>query len=548
MTLLQSKLRLVTRDEEELAEIQQKLVDLAQETRQELTGVGELYARVARSAKQLGASNEQLLTVTRAVGQAIQISGSSAVESQAGMIQLSQALASGTLRGDELRSVLEQMPRVAQAIADGLGVTVGKLRELGAEGRLTSQQVLTALISQAGRLNEEFRRLEPTVGQSLTVLTNELKLAVSELLNAAGTTSSLSRGIRDLAEAIRSARDLAKDLGETFASMGVTSERVGAFFRSLKSIPGASGLGALSGLFGEEKKKGRQRIGSRQVTPPGSFNAALLEQVDPLQEVRISVQRLSDEVPQFLRDMSESTETEVERQVRTYEELKASLQALRSEGLITPETQSARLQEGLDELLPEFDLGEIRSLYKKVKKETTELGEFMKGVWQGVGRSIQATLSDAIYEWDFSLKSLVDITRRAMADVLSAIITSGIKDAFLKQFSGGGGGSSGTNWLSLFTGFLGFAAGGGRVDRPTIVGEDGTELVLPPARVMNKRQMAFAGGGGVVFSPVNNFTIIEREDPEQTRREMFEYVEFRTAQQQAEFVRTLQRSGVEVKG
>lgn len=101
----------------------------------------ELYARVARNADGLGASQAELLRVTEAVNQAIQVSGASSAEAAGGVIQFSQALASGELRGEELRSVLENMPRLAQAIIDGLeqigvgaNLTIGDLRKLAEQG------------------------------------------------------------------------------------------------------------------------------------------------------------------------------------------------------------------------------------------------------------------------------------------------------------------------------------------------------------------------------------------------------------------------------
>lgn len=559
MTLLESKLRLVSTSEENLARVQSQVVDLARDTRQQLDSVGELYARLARSSKTLGASQSDILRVTRAVGQAIQISGNTAMEAEAGMIQLSQALASGTLRGDELRSVLEQMPRVAQAIAEGLGVTVGQLRALGAEGRLTSDQVFKALISQTGKLNDEFRKLTPTVGQSMTVLGNELKVAVASLLDATGTTNRLTSAITKLSEAIRAIPSLIGSVEDFFSrfrdQIDRTAERFPRITRALDILTKLSPF-RIPGLIddfldsddadqytrGGGPRRGRQRRA-----------ANLNEAVSPVEAVRIRVQKIADDVPAHLRRMSEATRTETEQQIASYNELKATLEALRSEGLITRDQQQARLSEGLDELLPEIDIQKIRDMYKPVRQQTSEIGEFMKGVWQEVGRSIHSTLSDALYDWKLSWRSLLDIARRALADITAAIITSGIKgalkDALSVSGSGSGGGSSFLGSIVKGVGSLFGLASGGNFDGPRIVGEDGPEIVTGRGRVFNARQLAFAGAGqSIQFAPVNYFTIVERENPEKTKLEMIEYFETRTAQQQAEFVRTLQRSGVNVRG
>src|SRR5690606_1629264 len=90
------------------------------------------------------------------------------------LVQLSQGLATGTLRGQDLNSVLSQAPRLAQAIADGLGVTVGRLRELGAEGKLSAEAVIGALESQAATIKREFESAVPTISTAVTRLGNSL--------------------------------------------------------------------------------------------------------------------------------------------------------------------------------------------------------------------------------------------------------------------------------------------------------------------------------------------------------------------------------------
>jgi hypothetical protein len=276
--------------------------------------------------------------------------------------------------------------------------------------------------------------------------------------------------------------------------------------------------------------------------------------VAELEEIRVTVRKLVDENGDLMRELNEQTRTAVQKQAAEYTKLKETLVFLRDQQLITSREFNERLGDALDELLPEFDLNEIRAKYITLKRETDELGEFMKGVWQGVGQSIQATLSDAIYEWKLSWKSLVDIARRALADIASAIITSGIQK-LLKQQLGAGGGSGDQSILAdSFFAFLGSgttkgAAGGGRISGVTKVGEEGPELLFGNGFVMNQRQMAFAGMGGakVNYAPTFNLVIQSNGDKESERR-MAEYVETRIAQSQGEFARIMQRSGVEVRG
>ena len=131
---LTNKLKLVTSGTEQLAQVQESLFDVAQDTRASYEATIDLYSRLARSTEQLGLSQTDLLGITEAVNQAVAISGVQAASASAALFQLGQGLAADALRGQELNSVMEQTPRLARAIADGLGVEIGALRDLAAEG------------------------------------------------------------------------------------------------------------------------------------------------------------------------------------------------------------------------------------------------------------------------------------------------------------------------------------------------------------------------------------------------------------------------------
>ena len=118
---LRSQLRLVTDDQEALNRVYADTFQLAQDTRQDLESTINLYARLARATEEVGTSEADLLTITRAINQSFIVSGASAQEASSAILQLSQGIASGTLRGEELNSVLENSPRLARAIAEGLG-------------------------------------------------------------------------------------------------------------------------------------------------------------------------------------------------------------------------------------------------------------------------------------------------------------------------------------------------------------------------------------------------------------------------------------------
>lgn len=123
----------------------------------------DAFLRVARNAEALGATRTEILQLTDTVQKLGIISGATGSEVSAGMLQLGQALAAGKLNGDELRSIMENMPALAKAIADGMKITTGELRAMGAAGELTSDKVFKAILTQTKKTEEEFKTLPNTV-------------------------------------------------------------------------------------------------------------------------------------------------------------------------------------------------------------------------------------------------------------------------------------------------------------------------------------------------------------------------------------------------
>lgn len=198
-TNFQNRLKLVTTDTRNLAAVTRELFDIANRTRQSYESTATLYSRVALSAKDLGVSQKQLLQFTESLNQAVILSGASSVEAEAAIIQLSQGMASGTLRGDELRSVLEQLPYVADVIAKHLGVTRGQLREMGHDGKITGGIILEAFKNARGELADKFAKTVPTLGQSFTILRNKVMEWIGVLDQSYGITSKLAGVITTLA-------------------------------------------------------------------------------------------------------------------------------------------------------------------------------------------------------------------------------------------------------------------------------------------------------------------------------------------------------------
>lgn len=202
--LMNARLGMVTKSSGELKQVQGDLFKLAQESRTSLEGVTDLYVKLANSSDELRNNQSLLIGVTTNVSKALTLSGADAASATAVIRQFSQAMATGTLRGDEFVSVMEGAPRLARAIADGLKVPVGALRELAAQGKLTSDVVIQALESQGQVIDREFRNMPLTVSGAVQKVRNSMQQMIGDTDQASGASQNLAQNIDDLASLLAS--------------------------------------------------------------------------------------------------------------------------------------------------------------------------------------------------------------------------------------------------------------------------------------------------------------------------------------------------------
>lgn len=199
-TGLQNRLKLVTNSQTELNRAMNDTFAIAQNTRQSWESAAQVYQGFANNAKALGLSMSDTARLTETVSKAVAISGSSAQASEAALIQFNQALSSGTLRGEELNSVMEQTPGLAKAIAEGMGLTVGQLRSVAAQGKITSEELVKALTKSKASVDNLFSKTDITIGQSITLLNNELGKFVGEAGQSSGAAKTLADAIQLLSQ------------------------------------------------------------------------------------------------------------------------------------------------------------------------------------------------------------------------------------------------------------------------------------------------------------------------------------------------------------
>lgn len=175
---LSNKLANAVRDSvppfETLADVTERIFDISQKTRSGLDATATLYARLERSTRSYGVSVEDITRLTTIINQGFVVSGSTAEEASNAIIQLAQGLASGALRGDEFNSVNEQGNRLMIALADSMNVSIGALRNMAAEGKLTTDVIVNGLLSQGDKIGQEFAKTTATISQSLEIANNNI--------------------------------------------------------------------------------------------------------------------------------------------------------------------------------------------------------------------------------------------------------------------------------------------------------------------------------------------------------------------------------------
>ena len=212
--MMSARLKLATAGSREYAVAQKELFDIAQRIGVPIQETATLYGKLQQAVRMLGGEQKDALTITESISQALRLSGASAEESRSALLQFGQALASGVLRGEEFNSVVENSPRLAQALADGLNVPIGRLRKLAEEGRLTADVVVNALLSQKDKLAAEYAQLPQTVSQSFERLKNAFGQWINKLDESTGFTKKLAEALTWLAQNLDTVMQWLKRIAE----------------------------------------------------------------------------------------------------------------------------------------------------------------------------------------------------------------------------------------------------------------------------------------------------------------------------------------------
>jgi tape measure domain-containing protein len=240
-TTILNKIRLVTDGTSQLVVVTNELFGIATRTRTPVEALSQLYLKGASAAKELGASQKEILTFTEAVGAAIAIQGGSVQGAQGALLQLGQALGMGTVKSEEFNSMLENAYPLVQAAARGIdaaGGSVAKLTFLVKNGKVSSQEFFRGILSESESLATLLASSAPTVAQAMTVMRNSLVQFIGQLDTSKGITGAFAQTLIALAANLdlvaRSILAVSVVLGTYFAG-----QAVGAAITAIKALTAA---------------------------------------------------------------------------------------------------------------------------------------------------------------------------------------------------------------------------------------------------------------------------------------------------------------------
>ncbi|MEQ5206564.1 phage tail tape measure protein [Proteus sp. fly-1067] len=221
-TDLQNRLKLVTKSTQELNKATNDVYTIAQKTYQSLDATAQVYQRFSDNAERLGINQQKVAELTETVSKAVSLSGTSAAAAATGLTQFGQALAAGRLRGQDLNSVIEQIPGLAQAIAEGMGISMGELKQKAQDGETSIDKIIESLERVKASVDQKFATSITTVSQSFTNLQSAMTRFVGETNQSTGATQLLNMGLSALSNNFSEVMKVVETLAVTAIVIKIT--------------------------------------------------------------------------------------------------------------------------------------------------------------------------------------------------------------------------------------------------------------------------------------------------------------------------------------
>ncbi len=231
----EARLRIATGTQLQFNQALKESQQIAKNARVDFLSTVNLFSRLSTAAKQYGIEQSKIGKVTEAVTYGLKLYGASTAEVASVQTQLSQALASGTLAGDEFKSMAEASPRLMQALAEGLGVARSALKKMASDGKLTTKIVVDALAKQSEKLKQEFTHMPLTVSEAVGQIKNSIVQLAKDIDQSTNFSQKVSQGLLVINAHLKEIIKVAIQISSVFISMWVANKII-IYTRALSGL------------------------------------------------------------------------------------------------------------------------------------------------------------------------------------------------------------------------------------------------------------------------------------------------------------------------
>lgn len=550
---LTARLALVTREGTSVESVLGGVAEAAGRARAPASELATVYQRNAKALEDMGRSQEDGIRLAETLAKITTISGASAQQASAGMMQLSQAIASGRFQGDEFRSVAENLPEIMRTLQRETGKSAAELRKLASDGKLTGDVLVNALLNASQRIDADFAKMPQTAGQAFTVLRDDVERTFGRIAQEAGVSESFAKAFNEIREAVageafqgamRSAADtlkwIADGVRDAAAAAGEAKIQFDAWMKVLSESAlyrfGANVATFVKDLAGVTAEIGKSIVGTvfEEETTKAQTYAAELRSVAEWQTKVVSgapaLQASSGGGKLPIKFGSGVDEQAVKRAAKLGDQMRQNLEVermkyeLQQAELAGDETLSTALKNQIeirtritDEMRkanPELAKQlEAEILLSNELEKQRELIEKNRQLGERFGEALTSGIRSGIQEGKNFAETLKGIAAR-MFDIITEValiqpLVKGLGNSFSTATGGFDFGSIGSSLASAFA-----FADGGVLNGPTrfagagmagggLAGEAGPEAILPLRRGPGGTLGVVAAGAGGGNTTVN---------------------------------------------
>ncbi|EHF4933377.1 tape measure protein [Enterobacter hormaechei] len=373
MSQLNARIERLTGSAATASQTMQSLMRISSATGGSLQDTAKLWETLSTALRDTGATNGQVIQLTETLQKIGRIGGSSAEEMANALRQFGQSISSGTVRAEEFNSILEQMPELARQIAAGMGVSIGELRQLMLDGKLTAEDALNAIQKQTGSVNAEFEKLPRTLSQANTALTNSFLSMIDSVNQATGASTGLVAVIDSMTAALDRLVGKAASADAQISDLNSTAEMFTRRARTWSWL-GLDGWEAQNKALAGLSNKAAMLVGDLAAVSKASQAAANTKPI----EIKTTASATGSKA----KGGKSAAQKEAEQYAKAQDSINEKLEALRQESILAAGSTSELTRE--QQLLrAEMSLGadatdEQRQKAREYKAQALDTAEALK--------------------------------------------------------------------------------------------------------------------------------------------------------------------------